>query len=1023
MRFTDIFIRRPVLALALNLLVVLVGAYALMNLQIRQYPKLTNTVFTITTTYAGFSADLVQSMITQPLMQSIATVEGLDYISADSRTGVSTLTAYLQLNYPPAAAMAEILTKIQSVRSQMPRGMDDPSVIKGTGEATKVIYLSLQSTNLNPAQLTDFANRVIQPRLASVSGVASVDLEGKQDLAIRVWLDQTRMAIYGLTSEDVRLALQANNYQATPGQIRGMFNRFDIDARTTLTRPDEFEDMVVTINAAGIIRLRDIAEVGYGAESTDKIAKTKDGQAVIVAVGGTPDANPIQVAAGVKEVVPQLQRDLVGDMKLEVIYDSTIAITKSIKEVIKTIAEASVIVIVVIFLFLGSLRAVGIPIITIPLSMIGVAMALAALGFSINLLTLLAVVLAIGLVVDDAIVVLENVERHIALGKSPMEAALIGTREIAVPVISMTITLGAVYAPIAMTGGLTGSLFKEFALTLAGSVFVSGFIALTLSPMMCSRMLKHETNPGVVKRTVERTLGAVEHGYERALGFVMGWRWGMGIFALAVFASLYPLLALTQSELAPNEDQGYLLLIASARSDANTDYTAAYADSILEVMNKIPEMADPFAMIGSPLMDQGIMIGVLKPWEERQRTANQIAREIYGKVSGNLGLNSFAISPSPLPGAGSGTPVQMVISTVADFRSLIRIVQQVMQAAAATGKFIYMDPDLKFANPTVRVNIKRDKAAIYRITMKDIGDALSTMMSGGYVARINIDGRGYKVIPQAPREERLTPEAIGRFFVISPSDPDKVPIPLSELVELEIEVAPTALLQHNQLNSATISVMTAPGVSIGDAVKALNAIAAKELPSGFSVDWKGESRQFVREGSSLVVTFVLAICVIFLVLAAQFESFRDPFVIMLSVPLALSGALIPMALGVVSLNIYSQVGLITLVGLITKHGILICEVAKEEQEKHGLDRTRAVIVAARQRLRPILMTTAAMVAGLVPLLFASGAGAASRVAIGVVIVAGLSIGTLFTLFVLPVVYTFLASIHRPPQSEETAKHA
>jgi hydrophobe/amphiphile efflux-1 (HAE1) family protein len=1008
-RFTDLFISRPVLAIAINLLLVVAGLAALASLQIRQFPKMQFTVVTVTTVYTGASADLVQGFVTQPLQEQIAAADGVDYLTSESRSGTSVITVYMRLNYPSAAAQSNILAKIQAVRSDLPEEIEDPKLDISTGDVTQLIYFTLSSDQLNSAEITDYAKRVIQPKFSTVPGVSKIKYYGDREFAMRVWLDPRKLAVYEISAAEVRQAIADNNYQTTAGQVRGQYSTFDIEAKTGLELPEDYGAVIVASGQRGIVRLRDVADVSLGAKDADVVVKLRGKPAVLIGIDPTPEANPLEVARGLKELIPAIERDLPSGLKMETAYDSSIFIEQSIEEVEHTIIEAAVIVTAVIFLFIGSLRAIAIPIIALPLSVIGVAVFLAALGFSINLLTLLAIVLAIGLVVDDAIVVLENVDRHMKAGKSSFLAAITGTREIAVPVVSMTITLGAVYAPIAFTPGISGALFSEFALTLAGAVFISGFVALTLSPVMCAMILKSSGQPGGVQRFIEHNLERMERGYHRLLDRVLAHRiWIMGV-ALLVFASLYPLFGVIRSELAPPEDQGVIIVQTTAPAGVNADYQEFYHDLVNEAQSKIPDVASWFTLAGTPTQRQGTGIAVLKPWEERATTFKEnyaIAQQELSKV---VGLKGTAFSLPPLPGSGGGLPMQFVMTTTQDYRILAQVAARIEEEAKASGLFIFPDLDMRFQNPTAVLTVDRDKAGAYGISMADIGTEWLTMVSNGYVNRMNVQGRSYRVIPQAPRIDRLTPESLTSYFVIAQ---DGFPVPLSNLVDVRTEVRPISLTQMNQLNAATLSAALAPGVTMGQAVEFLEQTAAKLMPEGFDIDYKGESRQFVREGSTLMITFGLAIIVIFLVLAAQFESWRDPMVIMVSVPLAITGALLPLAGGLMTLNIYSQVGLITLVGLITKHGILICEVAKERQEKDGMDRRQAVLEAATQRLRPILMTTAAMVAGLVPLLNASGAGAASRFAIGIVIVCGLSIGTLFTLFVLPALYTYIASDHK-----------
>ncbi|HVO00809.1 MAG TPA: efflux RND transporter permease subunit [Candidatus Cybelea sp.] len=1008
MRFTDVFIKRPVFAIALNLLLVIAGLAALASLQIRQFPRMQFTVITVTTVYTGASADLVQGFVTQPMQEQIAAADGVDYLTSESRSGTSVITVYMRLNYPSSAAQSNILAKIQAVRADLPKEIEDPKLDISSGDITQLIYFALSSDQMDSAQITDYAKRVIQPKFSTVAGVSKIKYYGDREFAMRVWLDPRKLAVYQITAAQVRNAISNNNYQTTAGQVRGEYNSFDIDAQTGLEQPDDFGAIIVATGQNGIVRLRDVAQISLGAKEADVVAKVRGKPAVFIGIDATPEANPLNVANGLKALLPDIERNLPVGLKMQTAYDTSIFIEESIKEVEHTIIEAAVIVTVVIFMFIGSLRAIAVPIIALPLSIIGVAVFLAALGFSINLLTLLAIVLAIGLVVDDAIVVLENVDRHMKTGKSSFLAAIAGTREIAVPVISMTVTLAAVYAPIAFTPGISGALFSEFALTLAGSVFISGFVALTLSPVLCAMILKSSGKPGVVQRVIEHMLERMDRGYNRLLDGVLKFRIVVLIFGALVFASLFPLFGMIKSELAPSEDQGAIMVQTIAPAGVNPDYQEFYHDRVSDALAKVPDIGNWFTLAGTPTVRQGTAVAVMKPWHDRTVPFSDsfvVARRELNKV---VGLKAAAFSLPPLPGSGGGFPMQFVISTTDDYKVLTQVMARVEQRAKTSGLFAFTDVDLKFENPTVVLTVDRDKAGAYGISMSDIGTTWLTMVSNGYVNRMSVAGRSYRVIPQTPRIDRLTPDDLTSYYVTAS---DGFPVPLSNLVDAHTEIRPISLTQMNQLNAATLSAALAPGVTMGQAVAFLEDAARQEMPRGFGIDYKGESRQFVKEGSSLAVTFVMAIFVIFLVLASQFESWRDPLVIMVSVPLAISGALLPLAAGWMTLNIYSQVGLITLVGLITKHGILICEVAREKQEKERVGKRQAVLEAATQRLRPILMTTAAMVAGLVPLLAVSGAGAASRFSIGIVIVCGLTIGTLFTLFVLPSIYTFLASDH------------
>ncbi|MGR5168736.1 multidrug efflux RND transporter permease subunit [Vibrio astriarenae] len=1010
MRFTDVFIKRPVLAVSISFLIALLGIQAMFKMQVREYPDMTNTVVTVTTSYYGASADLIQGFITQPLEQAIAQADNIDYMTSSSVLGTSTITVNMKLNTDPNAALSDILAKTNSVRSQLPSEAEDPTVTMSTGSTTAVLYIGFTSDELSSSQITDYLERVINPQLFTVNGVSKVDLYGGMKYALRVWLDPAKMAALDLTATDVMGVLNANNYQSATGQAVGEFVLYNGSADTQVSNVAELENLVVGSVNGNIIRLVDIAKVTLE-KSHDVYRASANGQeAVVAAINAAPSANPINIAADVLDLLPQLERNLPSNINMNVMYDSTVAINESINEVVKTILEAAVIVLVVITLFLGSFRAVLIPIVTIPLSLIGVAMVMQAMGFSWNLMTLLAMVLAIGLVVDDAIVVLENVDRHIKLGESPFRAAIIGTREIAVPVIAMTLTLGAVYAPIALMGGITGSLFKEFALTLAGAVFVSGIVALTLSPMMCSKMLKANEKPSKFEQKVHGVLDRMTERYAKMLKSVMQHRPVIIGFAVIVFATLPMLFKFIPSELAPSEDKGVVMLMGTAPSNANLDFMQNTMNDVNEILSDQPEVAFAQVFTGVPNSNQAFGIASMVPWSEREASQSEVANRVSGLVGNVPGMAVTAFQMPELPGAGSGLPIQFVITTPSSFESLFTIASDILADVTASPLFVYTDLDLNYDSATMKISIDKDKAGAYGVSMQDIGITLSTMMADGYVNRIDLDGRSYEVIPQVERKWRLNPESMNQYYVRAANGNA---IPLGSLITIDVVAEPRSLPHFNQLNSATIGAVNSPGVAMGDAINWFEDIAQNKLPSGYNHDYMGEARQYVTEGSALYATFGLALAIIFLVLAIQFESLKDPIVIMVSVPLAICGALIALAWGAASMNIYSQVGLITLVGLITKHGILICEVAKEEQLHNKLSKMDAVMEAAKVRLRPILMTTAAMIAGLIPLMYATGAGAAQRFSIGIVIVAGLAIGTLFTLFVLPVIYSYLAEKHKP----------
>ncbi|MES2601283.1 MAG: MexW/MexI family multidrug efflux RND transporter permease subunit [Pseudomonadota bacterium] len=1017
MAFTDIFIKRPVLSLVVSLLILLIGFQAATHLGIRQYPKLSNTVVTITTSYPGASPDLMQGFITQPIEQAVASAEGVDYITSSSVQGLSTITVYVKLNVDPNSALTEVSSKVSSVRYLIPRESNDPVITKSTGQTTAVMYLGFASDELSGPQISDYLARVVQPILATVDGVASADILGAQTLATRIWLDPARMAGRNVSPDDVQAAIRANNFQAAAGQTKGYFIVSNVTTNTDLTSIDQFKRMTVKAKDGGFVRLEDIATVELGAQSTDSSVSLSGQQAIFIGVQSTPQGNPLNIVKGVRALFPEIERNLPPSLKMRVAYDSTKFIQSSIDEVRNTLLEAVIIVVVVIFLFLASLRSVIIPVVTIPLSLVGACILMLAMGFTLNLLTLLAMVLAIGLVVDDAIVVVENIHRHLEEGKSPVEASLVGAREIVGPVISMTITLAAVYAPIGFLGGLTGALFREFAFTLAGSVIISGVVALTLSPMMCSVLLKSGSDHGKFAKIVDNVFGKVTRWYGRKLDRSLDYRPITVLFCATILFLVGFMYMNTSKELAPEEDQGILFSVTKAPQYANIDYSNYYGTKLDKAFGSFPETDLRFIINGISGPANGIAGMILKPWDERTRSSLALKPLVQAKLSEIEGVNAFAFNLPPLPGGPGGLPVQMVISTTSGFQAVFEQMEKLKKAARESGLFIVADSDLAFNQPVVRVNIDRSKANDLGINMAAVGTTLSTLLGGNYVNRFNLEGRSYQVIPQVPRDLRLSPESLEKYYVATTGGRQ---VPLSTIVSIETKTNPNALTHFNQLNSATFQAVPMPGVTVGRAVEFLEE-QAKLLPAGFSRDFLADSRQYVQEGNQLAVTFLFALIIIFLVLAAQFESLRDPLVILISVPMAISGALIPLYFGLATINIYTQVGLVTLIGLISKHGILMVEFANELQLKEGLDRRTAIEHSARVRLRPILMTTAAMVAGLLPLLTASGAGAASRFSIGLVVVAGMTIGTLFTLFVLPAVYTMIATDHRAAAGSERAK--
>ncbi|HEA3272024.1 TPA: efflux RND transporter permease subunit [Pasteurella multocida] len=1024
MRFTDIFIRRPVLAVSISLLIIILGLQAIAKLAVREYPKMTTTVINVSTVYPGADASLIQAFITSKLEEAVAQADNIDYLSSKSSPNNSLITIKMKLNTEPNGALADVLAKVNSVRSQLPRGIDDPVITSSTG-GTGMMYIQFSSTKLDASQVTDYIERVIKPQFFTVEGVAEVQIFGASDYALRIWLDPAKMAAQNLSAMAVRNALSSNNVQTAAGNDNGFYVTYKNKVETTTKSVEELGNLIISSQGDKLVRLRDIADVELNKSSDSSRAVANSFESVVLAINPTSSANPLVVAENVRPLYEQIKQNLPDSMQAEILYDTTIAINSSIDEVIKTILEATIIVLVVITLFIGSLRAILIPVITIPISLIGVIMLLQAFDFSINLMTLLALILAIGLVVDDAIVVLENVDRHIKLGETPFRAAIIGTREIAVPVISMTIALMAVYSPMALMDGITGSLFKEFALTLAGAVFISGIVALTLSPMMSSKLLKPHTDPSKLEQCIEKMLTTINHGYNYALNLVMASRRCMLAFAAVIFATLPFLFNGLASELTPAEDKGAFMVIGRAPSNVNVDYVQEAMHEYEQILKDTPEVDFSMVISGAMGSNQSFSVVTLKDWKERTRSQAEILAELNKK---SAHIPEVALTGFNFPEINTGEqgpPIGFVISTASGYEDLANVAENFLQEMKKSGHFVYTALDLKFDTAQMRIKVDKEKAGTYGVTMQQISATLGSFLSAATIERVDIDGRAYRIIMQVKRGERLSPESLNNYYVTASNGKS---VPLSSFLTMTLESQPTSLPRFSQLNSAVISAVPLPTKSTGEAIAWLKMAAKEYLPQGYNYDFTGEARQLVQEGNALAVTFVLAVVIIFLVLAIQFESIRDPLVIMISVPLAVSGALLMLNfLGFfripgTSLNIYSQVGLITLVGLITKHGILMCEVAKEEQLQHGKNRIEAITEAAKVRLRPILMTTAAMIAGLIPLLYASGAGAVSRFSIGIVIVSGLAIGTLFTLFVLPVIYSYIATEHKPlPEFDESIK--
>ncbi|MBF0486210.1 MAG: efflux RND transporter permease subunit [Candidatus Omnitrophica bacterium] len=1015
MNFTDIFIRRPVLASVVSLFILVLGLRAISLLGVREYPETQNAVVSVTTVYTGADPELVAGFITTPLENSVAQANGIDYMTSSSSQSVSTIKANLRLNYDPNKALTEINSKVNAVINQLPKGAQQPMITMAVGESVDSMYIGCYSQVLPTNKITDYLIRVVQPKLQTVPGVQTAEILGQRQFAMRAWLDPQKMAGYGLTATDVNAALAANNFISALGRTQGQMVTVDLTAATGLTSVEEFRNLAVKQKDGAIVRLGDIATVSLGSEDYDTSVLFDAKSAVFIGIKVAPTANLLTVIAEVRRVFPSIAEQLPQGLEAKIVYDATNYINNSIKEVVKTLVETLLIVIVVIFLFLGSFRSVIIPVIAMPLSLIGAFFMMLIFGYTINLLTLLALVLAIGLVVDDAIIVVENIYRHIEEGAAPLEASLKGAQELLSPIIAMTVVLIAVYVPIAFMGGLTGALFTEFAFTLVGAVTISAVVALTLSPMMCSRFLKPHDISGRRSFTgaVDEFFGSLRKNYERTLHGALNFLPVVLVFAAIILASNYYLYGSSKSELAPQEDQGFIVTFYSAAPTATLEQTGLYSSEVGKIIMDYPEVDHFFQIDGMGGLNSGFGGVVLAPWEKRKRSAFVLQADIQKKLAGVSGVNPAAFLPPPLPGSGEGLPVQFVIGTTDSFEQLSTVSSAFLEKARASGMFMFLDTDLKIDKPQTEVVIDRDKAAQMGLSMQDVGAALGGILGGGYVNYFNLSGRSYKVIPQVMQGFRLNASQLNDYYL---KTADGAPVALATIASLKTKVVPQSLSHFQQLNSATISGVQMPGVTQGQALTKLKEIAKEVLPQGYALDYAGESRQFVKESSALILTFFFALLIIFLALAAQFESFFDPLIILVSVPMSICGAMIFISLGLggASLNIYTEVGLVTLIGLISKHGILIVQFANDLQ-RSGKPKREAVEIAAGLRLRPILMTTAAMVLGVLPLVVASGAGAAGRFNMGLVIMSGISIGTLFTLFVVPAMYLFLAADHSKQQ--------
>ncbi len=1029
MNFTDIFIRKPVLALVVSLLIVVLGLRSVFGLPVNQYPKTENAVVTISTAYYGADAATVAGFITQPLEASIAQAQGIDYMSSSSVNSVSSISCTLRLNYSANKALTEITTQVNAVKNQLPPQAQAPVITVQTGDTTDAMYMGFFSQVLPTNNITDYLTRVVKPQLDSIEGVQTAEILGARNFALRAWLDPQRMAAHGVTAADVQQALQANNYLSAVGTTKGQMVSVDLTAATDLHTVDEFKQLIVRQQGGESVRLDDVANVTLGADNYDFNVAFDGKRSVFIGIKVAPEANILDVAKRVRLAFPAIQQQLPSGVTGTIAYDATKFINTSIYEVVKTLVEALLIVTLVIYLFLGTFRAVVVPVIAMPLSLIGTFFVMLALGYSINLLTLLALVLAIGLVVDDAIIVVENADRHMKEGKTPLEAALQAARELGGPILAMTVVLVAVYVPIGFQGGLTGSLFTEFAFTLAGSVAVSGIVALTLSPMMCSRFFKPEQDSGKFVVWIDHQFERIHTAYQRALRSILA-TWSvpvvMGLVLLAVLAGLFKL---SKSELAPQEDQGIVLYNIQGPPNATPQQMLTYAEQAHAIAKATPEFEQMFQLTGVPTANQGIGGMLLTPWDERSRSADEIQKDFQVRLASQItGANSVVFQRPPLPGS-QGLPFQFVIKTTQPFQNLYEVSQAMLDKAKASHKFYYVNSDLKIDKPQDTVVLDRNMVANLGLTQSDVGGSLSAALGGGYVNYFSIQGRSYKVMPQVLQKDRLNPDQVLDYYIKTPSGEI---IPASTVATLSRSVVPESISHFQQLNSATISGV--PAGSQEDTIAFMQQTLKEVAPAGYTGDFSGVSRQYVQESGGFALTMLFAIIIVFLTLGAQFNSFRDPIIILISVPLALFGAMsfifaLPwvgqffphLAITKVSLNIYTQVGLVTLMGLISKHGILIVEFANELQ-RSGMTKAQAILEASAIRLRPILMTTAAMVLGVFPLVIASGAGAAGRMNMGIVIFTGLSIGTLFTLFVVPAFYMMLGADHHTEKRHEVEVH-
>ncbi len=1017
MTFTDIFIKRPVLASVVSLFILSLGIRSLLSLPILQYPFTQDAVVTVATTYTGANPAVIAGFITTPLENSIAQANGIDYMTSASTQGLSTIQANLILNYDPIKAVAEINTKVNAVLNQLPRESQIPAISVAIGQTIDSMYIGFYSNILPSNKITDYLVRNIQPKLQAVTGVQQAEILGSRTFAMRAWLDPVKLAGHHMTAAEVGNKLAANDFPSAIGRTKGNMFTVDLIANTNLHTVNEFKNLILQSNNGAIVRLGDVSQVSLGSQNYNSAVQFDGQPSVYIGIKIAPSANLLTVIDNIRKAFPAIQAQLPEGLNAKIVYDASEFVNSAIHEVIHSLVEALLIVTLVIFLFLGSVRSVTIPVIAMPLSLIGAFFIMFLFSYSINLLTLLALVLAIGLVVDDAIIIVENIHRHIEEGMKPIPAAIQGTRELASPIIAISVVLIAVYVPIGFMGGLTGALFTEFAFTLAGAVAISAIVALTLSPMMCSRFLTvNNNNHNKLIKCIDRLFDKLRQIYHRALSSALNFLSVILVFALIILSSNYILFTTSKSELAPQEDLGIILAMLTAAPNATLNQTQLYSRAVNKIFFTFPETGHTFMVDGFNGLNTSIGGMVLKPWQERKRTTNELQPDVQHLLDQISGAKIAAFQPPSLPGGGRGLPIQFVIQTTRSYDELNTLAQTLIANAWKKGIFLYLDSDLKIDKAQTEVALNRDKASELGLTMLDIGSSLSSALSENYINYFDLSGRSYQVIPQVSQVDRLNDSQLLNYYILAKNGTS---VPLSSIASLKTNIVPESLNHFQQLNSATISAVSFPSVTMGEALDTFKALAKEILPQGYTIDYGGQSRQYMKESSALLLTFFFALLIIYLSLAAQFESFRDPFIVLISVPMSICGAMIFISLGIsgATLNIYTEVGLVTLIGLISKHGILIVQFANDLQ-KEGKSKREAIEMAAAIRLRPILMTTAAMVLGVIPLITATGAGAASRFNIGLVIAAGISIGTLFTLFVVPAMYLFLAD--NKPQEKVAA---